>query len=97
MYLPKDDSLIQKAAATIIDSGLSLAESTRVMEAATIIETLKRTRGNKLRSAQKLQVHRNTLQRKIDLIGLGQISENIKKQARSAPRQDSLFKMKAAG
>ena len=54
----------------LLDAGISLPEATGILERGMIRGALQRA-GNQCAAAKKLEIHRNTLQRKMAQFGLG--------------------------
>jgi DNA-binding NtrC family response regulator len=65
----------------LLDAGISLPEATSILERGMIGGALKRAEGNQCAAAIKLEIHRNTLQRKMAQFGLG----NGRTRARRKP------------
>ncbi|MGA3234690.1 MAG: helix-turn-helix domain-containing protein [Bryobacteraceae bacterium] len=55
----------------LLDAGISLPEATGILERGMIRGALQRADGNQCAAAKKLEIHRNTLQRKMTQFGLG--------------------------
>jgi DNA-binding NtrC family response regulator len=55
----------------LLDAGISLPEATGILERGMIGGALRRAEGNQSATAKKLEIHRNTLQRKMAQFGLG--------------------------
>jgi DNA-binding NtrC family response regulator len=55
----------------LLDAGISLPEATGILERGMIGGALQRADGNQCAAAKKLEIHRNTLQRKMTQFGLG--------------------------
>ena len=55
----------------LLDAGISLPEATGILERGMIGGALLRAEGNQCAEAKKLEIHRNTLQRKMTQFGLG--------------------------
>jgi DNA-binding NtrC family response regulator len=55
----------------LLDAGISLPEATGILERGMIGGALRRAEGNQCAAAKKLEIHRNTLQRKMTQFGLG--------------------------
>jgi Fis family transcriptional regulator len=55
----------------LLDAGISLPEATGILERGMIGGALQRADGNQCAAAKKLEIHRNTLQRKMAQFGLG--------------------------
>jgi DNA-binding NtrC family response regulator len=55
----------------LLDAGISLPEATGILERGMIGGALKRAEGNQCAAAKTLDIHRNTLQRKMAQFGLG--------------------------
>ena len=54
----------------IVQCGILYADAVREFEKRLIRSTLEEYKGNQLRSAKALGIHRNTLRRKIEQLGL---------------------------
>jgi DNA-binding NtrC family response regulator len=55
----------------LLDAGISLPEATGILERGMIGGALRRADFNQCAAAKKLEIHRNTLQRKMAQFGLG--------------------------
>jgi DNA-binding NtrC family response regulator len=55
----------------LLDAGISLPEATGILERGMIKGALQRADSNQCAAAKKLEIHRNTLQRKMAQFGLG--------------------------
>jgi Fis family transcriptional regulator, factor for inversion stimulation protein len=55
----------------LLDAGISLPEATEILERGMIRGALQRADSNQCAAAKKLEIHRNTLQRKMTQFGLG--------------------------
>jgi DNA-binding NtrC family response regulator len=55
----------------LLDAGISLPEATGILERGMIRGALQRADSNQCAAAKKLEIHRNTLQRKMTQFGLG--------------------------
>ena len=54
----------------LLDAGISLPEATGILERGMIAGALKRAENNQCAAAKKLEIHRNTLQRKMTQFGM---------------------------
>ena len=66
----KINESIRALATWLIDHGVTLEDSQREFERCFVEETLRRNRGNHCRTADLLGVHRNTLARRMAMIGV---------------------------
>ena len=55
----------------LLDAGITLPEATGILERGMIGGALRRADFNQCEAAKKLEIHRNTLQRKMAQFGLG--------------------------
>jgi DNA-binding NtrC family response regulator len=55
----------------LLDAGISLPEATGILERGMIAGALRKAEGNQCAAAKKLDIHRNTLQRKMTQFGMG--------------------------
>ena len=61
---------LEKLIQEMVDRGLLYEDALRVFERAFIAQVLARTNGNLSRAADTLGIHRNTLSRKMESLGL---------------------------
>jgi Fis family transcriptional regulator, factor for inversion stimulation protein len=68
----------------LLDAGISLPEATGILERGMIGGALRRAEGNQCAAAKKLEIHRNTLQRKMAQFGMGNGRARRKPPAKAA-------------
>jgi DNA-binding NtrC family response regulator len=73
---------VRQTANLMLDAKLNLTKSLEEMEKALIAVTLERTRGNICRAAMALEVHRNTMNRKLKILGLKELPAKIRWEAK---------------
>jgi DNA-binding NtrC family response regulator len=57
----------------LLEAGITLPEAIGILERGMIEGALRRADGNQCATAKKLEIHRNTLQRKMTEYGLGNV------------------------
>ena len=76
------DSPIVHAAALTLDAGLNDRGAAKLMMRGRLVEALERCGGNVCRTAELLELHRNTLQRRLADLGLQELPATIRRQKR---------------
>jgi DNA-binding NtrC family response regulator len=73
---------VKQTANLMLDAKLTLSKSLEEMEKALITVTLERSRGNICHAAQILEVHRNTMSRRLKHFQLKELPAKIRWEAR---------------
>jgi hypothetical protein len=81
--IPANGSPITLVADLLLDAGCSERSATLMLSKALMIRTLERNKGNLCRAAHQLDLHRNTLTRRLSELGLNSLPQSIRDQQRS--------------
>ena len=76
--------LIQMAAQQMLAAGMTLHQGSGLLEKAMIKESLRTNRGNVCRTAKALQVHRNTLGRKMMDLEIADVARECRADLKNA-------------
>jgi hypothetical protein len=69
---------VHQTVSLMLDAELTLNQSLEVIEKALITATLERVRGNICRAARILEVHRNTMARRLEYLHLKELPAQIR-------------------
>jgi hypothetical protein len=79
----KEPTLIEQCAAKMVAAGITWSEGTVVLRRQLILAYLRETGGNLCHTARALQMHRNTLSRAMDALGIRRAAKNIRDEIRA--------------
>ena len=80
----KEQNTLTQIAQQMLEAGMTLHEGAREISKAMIIESLRQTKGNVCHTARALQVHRNTLSRKMSNLEIADVAREVRAELQKA-------------